>query len=159
MRRLVCRKVALSALPNPFVGACMDASDVNRGLRNLEGSCSNVNGDLGDRQESLGHCRVGRRMSRVELLYDTLARDGADFAVCFEPMLPKVYEIMLPSLDAKLNFVNVGQRHAAFLRHGYGPCANCAHADILKRKNVLLTAILSKLLDINGILEQKDDRA
>lgn len=78
--------------------------------------------------------------------------------VCFEPMLPRVYEIMLPSMDARLNFINVGRRHAAFLRHVYGVCGECGHGEILRGKVKLLAAILTKLLDVNGILERKDSK-
>lgn len=76
----------------------------------------------------------------------------------FKPMLPRVYDIMLPSIDARLNFINVGQKYTAFVRHGKkGGCDACAHKDILLDKTRLLTAILTKLLDVNGILDRKDD--
>lgn len=137
----------------------MATSGVDGVLRGAEGFCGDADREFGDGQEPIGHDSARGRGARIEALYDTLVQNGTEFPVRFEPMLPKVYEIMLPSLDAKLNFMNVGQRHAAFLRHVYGTCTGCAHADILKRKKLLLTAILSKLLDINGILEQKDDRS
>ncbi|AEV80757.1 DNA packaging protein UL33 [Aotine betaherpesvirus 1] len=77
--------------------------------------------------------------------------------VKFEPMLPKLYELLLPSLDARLNFVNAGQKHAAFFKYVYGQRATCSHAEILCSKTKLLTAIVAKLMDINGILEEKDE--
>uniref|UniRef100_A0AAU7E1Z4 DNA packaging protein UL33 n=1 Tax=Hipposideros bat herpesvirus TaxID=3141919 RepID=A0AAU7E1Z4_9VIRU len=93
---------------------------------------------------------------RLELMYDEMRANGWEPEVCFEPMLPRVYDIMLPSLDAKLNLINVGRRHAAVLRHMYGSQVKCRHSDVLQNKVRLLTAILTKLLDINGILEKKD---
>ncbi|AFK83881.1 B51 [miniopterid betaherpesvirus 1] len=106
-------------------------------------------GDDGGRDgERAGLCRF----------YDELMLDVNEPDIRFEPMLPKVYEIMLPSLDAKINLINVGQRHAAFLRHVYGSCGDCVHAEILRNKVKLLTVILTKLLDVNGILERKDNK-
>lgn len=92
----------------------------------------------------------GRR--GIEALYDELEFGDREPLVCFEPMLPKVYDVMLPSLDARLNFIGVGKRHAAFLRHFHNGGVRCRHADILSEKTKLLTAILTKLLDVNGIL-------
>ncbi|AEV80416.1 DNA packaging protein UL33 [Cercopithecine betaherpesvirus 5] len=80
-----------------------------------------------------------------------------DFEVRFEPMLPRVYELLLPSLDARLNFVNAGQKYAAFLKYVHGECSSCSHAQILQEKTKLLTAIVNKLMDINGILEGKEE--
>ncbi|AAK57100.1 T51 [Tupaiid betaherpesvirus 1] len=91
----------------------------------------------------------------LDALYERLGAAADEFPVAFEPMLPRVYEIMLPSLDARLNFVNVGRRHAAFLRYVYGERVDCEHAHIVREKTKLLTAILTKLLDVNGILERR----
>nr|UTO68723.1 UL51 [Human betaherpesvirus 5] len=82
-----------------------------------------------------------------------------DLLLQFEPMLPRVYDLLLPSLDARLNFVNAGQKYAAFLKYVHGDCATCSHGEILREKTQLLTAIVSKLMDINGILEGKDESA
>nr|QXV67806.1 DNA packaging protein UL51 [Panine betaherpesvirus 2] len=82
-----------------------------------------------------------------------------DLLVQFEPMLPRVYDLLLPSLDARLNFVNAGQKYAAFLKYVHGECASCSHGQILREKTQLLTAIVTKLMDINGILEGKDELA
>uniref|UniRef100_A0AAU7E254 DNA packaging protein UL33 n=1 Tax=Lemniscomys rat herpesvirus TaxID=3141920 RepID=A0AAU7E254_9VIRU len=71
-------------------------------------------------------------------------------------MLPRIYEMTLPSIDARLNFISVGRRHVAFLRHVYGRCTDCVHAEILGEKMRLFTAILTKLLDVNGILERRE---
>lgn len=95
--------------------------------------------------------------SNLDRAYDETFPDDVRIPIRFEPMLPKVYEIMLPSLDAKLNLINVGRRHAALLRHVYGNC-RCTHADIMNQKTRLLTAVLTKLLDVNGILERKDTK-
>ncbi|AEV80912.1 DNA packaging protein UL33 [Saimiriine betaherpesvirus 4] len=80
-----------------------------------------------------------------------------DSYIKFEPMLPKVYELLLPSLDARLNFVNAGQKYAAFFKYVYGQSPSCSHAEILCDKTKLLTAIVTKLMDINGILEEKEE--
>lgn len=93
--------------------------------------------------------------SRLDIAYDDMRANGWEPELCFEPMLPRVYEIMLPSLDAKLNLVNSGRRHAAILRYCHAHQINCIHVDIVRRKIKLLTAILTKLLDINGILDKK----
>ncbi|AEQ32160.1 protein UL51 [Cynomolgus macaque cytomegalovirus strain Ottawa] len=82
-----------------------------------------------------------------------------ELEVSFEPMLPRVYELMLPSLDARLNFINAGQKYAAFLKYVHGECSSCNHAQILNEKTKLLTAIVNKLMDINGILEGKEESA
>nr|WEG71978.1 DNA packaging protein UL33 [Murid betaherpesvirus 2] len=93
---------------------------------------------------------------RLDALYERLLADGRLDALRFEPMLPRVYELTLPSIDSRLNFISVGRRHAAFLRHVYGPCSGCEHAAVLHEKMRLFTAVITKLLDVNGILERRD---
>lgn len=94
--------------------------------------------------------------SRLDALYERLLADGRMDALRFEPMLPRVYELTLPSIDSRLNFISVGRRHAAFLRHFYGECSECDHATVLNEKMKLFTAVITKLLDVNGILERRD---
>lgn len=92
----------------------------------------------------------------LDLMFERFfGNDGID-VLRFEPMLPRVYELTLPSMDSRLNFINVGRRHAAFLRHVYGDCRGCVHAAVLNEKMKLFTAVITKLLDVNGILEHRD---
>lgn len=91
----------------------------------------------------------------LDIMYDQFYGDRGVDVIRFEPMLPKVYELMLPSMDSRLNFINVGRRHAAFMRHVYGDC-KCSHATVLNEKMKLFTAVITKLLDVNGILERRD---
>lgn len=100
--------------------------------------------------------RVGTEPCGLEAVYDRLVADGNEPVISFEPMLPRIYEMTLPSIDARLNFISVGRRHVAFLRHVYGRCTDCVHAEILGEKMRLFTAILTKLLDVNGILERRE---
>lgn len=93
---------------------------------------------------------------RLDALYERLLADGRLDALRFEPMLPRVYELTLPSIDSRLNFISVGRRHAAFFRHVYGSCSGCDHAAVLHEKMKLFTAVITKLLDVNGILERRD---
>nr|WRQ19889.1 MAG: protein m51 [Herpesviridae sp.] len=92
----------------------------------------------------------------LEKVFDQLVAGGDEPVISFEPMLPRIYEITLPSLDARLNFISVGRRHVAFLRHVYGGCTGCVHAEIITEKMRLFSAILTKLLDVNGILERRE---
>lgn len=93
---------------------------------------------------------------RLDALYEKFLADGRMNVLRFEPMLPRVYELTLPSIDSRLNFISVGRRHAAFLRHLYGECSECDHAAVLNEKMKLFTAVITKLLDVNGILERRD---
>ncbi|QQL09867.1 Ba82 [Baboon cytomegalovirus] len=102
---------------------------------------------------------MAARRDREDVDEDGFLDPNDDFEVSFEPMLPRVYELLLPSLDARLNFVNAGQKYAAFLKYVHGECSSCSHAQILQEKTKLLTAIVNKLMDINGILEGKEESA
>lgn len=100
--------------------------------------------------------RNGETRCNLDIMYEQFYGDRGVDVIRFEPMLPKVYELTLPSMDSRLNFINVGKRHAAFLRHVYGECNNCSHATVLNEKMKLFTAVITKLLDVNGILERRD---
>nr|WEG68783.1 DNA packaging protein UL33 [Mastomys natalensis cytomegalovirus 1]WEG68919.1 DNA packaging protein UL33 [Mastomys natalensis cytomegalovirus 1]WEG71147.1 DNA packaging protein UL33 [Mastomys natalensis cytomegalovirus 1] len=92
----------------------------------------------------------------LDVLYDRFFGERGVDVIRFEPMLPRVYELTLPSIDSRLNFMNVGRRHAAFMRHVYGSCETCSHAAVLNEKMKLFTAVITKLLDVNGILERRE---
>lgn len=89
-------------------------------------------------------------------IYDRKCAGGEEIEISFRPMLPKIYEIMLPSLESRMNFINVGYKHAALYRYVHGSGINCSHAKVLTDKTKLLNSTLSKLLNVNGILEQHD---
>lgn len=115
----------------------------------MDVSGDGVDGDGSNRDDGL---------SGLESMFERLfGVDGSGVeAIRFEPMLPRVYELTLPSIDSRLNFISVGRRHAAFLRHVYGSCSGCAHAVVLNEKMKLFTAVITKLLDVNGILERRE---
>ncbi|ANC96588.1 DNA packaging protein UL33 [macacine betaherpesvirus 9] len=93
--------------------------------------------------------------TEIELLYEKLSSQR-EFEIAFFPMLPRLYDIMLPSLDSRLQFINVGYKHLAYLKYLNHQRNSCTHSDVLRKKVKLLTAILSKLLNINGILDQQE---
>ena len=93
--------------------------------------------------------------TNLELLYEQVCEQGREFEVVFYPMLPRLYEMMVPSLEARLNFLSVGYRHVAFSRYVHGD-VDCVHREVMAQKMVLLTSILSKLLNVNGILEHQE---
>ncbi|AGT99229.1 DNA packaging protein [Suid betaherpesvirus 2] len=89
----------------------------------------------------------------LDLLYQEIMQSDGNIEIDFKPMLPKMYEVMLPSLDSRLNFINIGQKHMAFCRYIYGT-HRCSHSDIVQNKTKQLNILLTKLLDVNGILDQ-----
>ncbi|ACE95238.1 M51 protein [Murid betaherpesvirus 1] len=113
-------------------------------------------GDAPDDDEAAGAAPVPAEECNLDALFERFFGDGGADAIRFEPMLPRVYELTLPSIDSRLNFINVGRRHAAFLRHVYGGCDRCEHAAVLNEKMKLFTAVITKLLDVNGILERRE---
>ncbi|AGE09972.1 encapsidation protein U35 [Elephant endotheliotropic herpesvirus 1A] len=70
----------------------------------------------------------------------------------FLQMLPTLYELLLPTLESRLNFINVGHRHETFLRFIYHP-KDCSHAKVVLGKVDELNATISKLLDINSLVD------
>ncbi|AFX83375.1 B51 [Murid betaherpesvirus 8] len=98
----------------------------------------------------------GNEECNLDAMFEKFFGDRGVDVVRFDPMLPKVYELTLPSIDSRLNFINVGRRHAAFLRHVHGECDGCVHAAVLNEKMKLFTAVITKLLDVNGILERRE---
>ena len=91
----------------------------------------------------------------IEILYEQLS-SRVEIEIAFLPMLPKLYDIMLPSLDARLHFINVGYRHLTYLKYLHHRANQCSHSEIIKKKIKLRTSILSKLLNVNGILEHQE---
>lgn len=71
-------------------------------------------------------------------------------------MIPKIYDVIFPSVEARLNFINAGYKHIAFYKYIHGTCINCDHAKIIIDKTKLLSAIITKLLNVNGILEHQE---
>lgn len=98
----------------------------------------------------------GPEVCGLDALYEMIPDGAPPEGLRFDPMLPRVYELTLPSIDSRLNFISVGRRHTAFLRHVYGNCRDCAHASVLQEKMALFSAVITKLLDINGILERRE---
>lgn len=98
-----------------------------------------------------------RSRTALDALYDEFYPEGSEVRLCFEPMLPRVYDIMLPSLDARLNLISVGKKYAALLRYVHVGGVQCAHREVIQQKVKVLAAIITKLLDVNGILERKTD--
>lgn len=88
------------------------------------------------------------------MLYESF--DDEDIEIQFLPMLPKIYDLMLPSLEARMNFINIGYRHVAFRRYTRSEDVSCTHRDIIFNKTKQLSSILAKLLNVNGILEQQE---
>ncbi|ALM25985.1 encapsidation protein U35 [Proboscivirus elephantidbeta4] len=72
--------------------------------------------------------------------------------VTFVPMIPTLYDLLLPTLESRLNFINVGQRLETFLKYIYRP-QNCSHAGVVRSKVAELNATIAKLLDINGLVD------
>ncbi|UEH20504.1 encapsidation protein U35 [Elephant endotheliotropic herpesvirus 2] len=70
----------------------------------------------------------------------------------FVQMLPTLYELLLPTLESRLNFINVGQRHETFLKFIYH-AKDCSHANVVRGKVEELNATISKLLDINSLVD------
>ncbi|APZ76264.1 DNA packaging protein [Murid herpesvirus 3] len=93
--------------------------------------------------------------SEIELLYDDICRTQ-DIEIDFVPMLPKIYDVLLPSLDARLNFLNVGNRHLSLFKYLHGCNIDCKHSAIVSEKINLLNTVISKLLNVNCILEEQE---
>lgn len=93
--------------------------------------------------------------TELELLYDEVSC-REEIKVDFKPMIPKLYELLLPSVESKLNFINVAYRNIAFYRCEYSAESQCSHSEILSEKVKMLNSILNKLLNVSGILDDYD---
>lgn len=83
-----------------------------------------------------------------------ISRQGNE-ELYFCPMLPTLYDVLLPTLESRLNFINVGQRHVSFIKYIYGDVC-CDHTATIQAKIENFGHIVTKLLDINSILETQE---
>lgn len=86
---------------------------------------------------------------------DWLRESGENPEICFHPMLPRLYELLLPTLESRVNFINVGQRYVSLLKY-LSRDNVCEHMSLVKEKIDLFDQIVGRLLDINSVLENNE---
>ncbi|AIL02944.1 DNA packaging protein UL33 [Equid alphaherpesvirus 3] len=86
--------------------------------------------------------------------------DRDDVGVWFEDLMPPEMEMLMPTTDAKLNYLSFTRRLASSLLHAPNErqrrCgerrAPCEHAAALEARKERFAAIINKFLDLHQIL-------
>ncbi|QBM10867.1 Tripartite terminase subunit UL33 [Caprine alphaherpesvirus 1] len=89
--------------------------------------------------------------SVAELERKYLSGDAA-VEIWFEDVAPPEMEVVLPTTDAKMNYLAFSARLASTLAYGPGGRAACSHTRALEARKERFAAVISKFLDLHQIL-------
>ncbi|AVT50746.1 DNA packaging protein UL33 [Cervid alphaherpesvirus 2] len=78
--------------------------------------------------------------------------DGAAVDVWFEDVAPLELEVLLPTTDAKVNYLAFAARLASAIAHGPGGRPACSHTRALAARKERFAAVINKFLDLHQIL-------
>ncbi|AVT50612.1 DNA packaging protein UL33 [Cervid alphaherpesvirus 3] len=81
-------------------------------------------------------------------------RDGADDAVevWFEDVAPRELEVLLPTTDAKVNYLAFSARLASAIAYGPGGRPACSHTRALEARKERFATVINRFLDLHQIL-------
>ncbi|AAR86128.1 DNA packaging protein UL33 [Bovine alphaherpesvirus 5] len=76
----------------------------------------------------------------------------ADVEIWFEDVAPRELEVLLPTTDAKVNYLAFTARLASALAHGPGGRPACSHTRALEARKERFATVINKFLDLHQIL-------
>ncbi|ASW27073.1 DNA packaging protein UL33 [Beluga whale alphaherpesvirus 1] len=88
----------------------------------------------------------------VDALAREYLRDDTRVAIWFEDLVPPELEVLLPTTDAKLNYLAFTRNVASAVAYSDAGRAPCAHTEALEAKKARFAAVINKFLDLHQIL-------
>ncbi|AVM39976.1 tripartite terminase subunit 2 [bovine alphaherpesvirus 1] len=88
----------------------------------------------------------------AELERRYLQSEGAAVEIWFEDVAPRELEVLLPTTDAKVNYLAFSARLASTIAHGSGGRAACSHTRALEARKERFATVTNKFLDLHQIL-------
>ncbi|AIU39262.1 DNA packaging protein UL33 [Testudinid alphaherpesvirus 3] len=87
----------------------------------------------------------------LEELYQKYISDGTtDYKIWFEDITPSQLDVLFPTNDNKLNYINSTQKLISLFKYKN---KTCVHSELLQSKKERFKNILTKFLDLHQILE------
>lgn len=78
--------------------------------------------------------------------------------IYFEPLLPEDLSLILPTIYARLNFLNHCQYLKVFARNCQEKTCDCQHTSVINAKTETVKQIISKIVETDTILDTIHDK-